>query len=122
MLRACMLVVILALVGCSNPTDGPSPAASAGPGSSPSVDCGPLSGDSCSEAIAAAQTTFADASPAIQAIRIVTPSPQMTCPPSGGPPGSAICTVLVVFTSPEGELAVALVRTSDGWAPSNSIR
>lgn len=120
MLRAIMLAVVL--VGCTNPTDSPSPAVSAAPGSSPSVDCGPLSGDSCSKAVVAAATSFTDASPAILAIRIVTPSALMTCPPSGGLAGSAICEVLVVFTSADGEVAVALVRTSGGWIRSDLIR
>lgn len=120
MLRALMLAIVL--VGCTNPTGSPSPAASAGPGSSPSVDCGPLSGDSCSNAVVAALTAFTDASPAFSAIRIVTPSALMTCPPSGGLAGSAICDVLVVFTIPEGEVAVALVRTSGGWIRSDLIR
>ena len=120
MLRALMLAIVL--VGCTNPTGSLPPAASAGPGSSPSVDCGPLAGDSCSKAVVAAVTTFTEASLAISAIRIVTPSALMTCPPSGGPAGSAICDVLVVFTIPEGEVAVALVRTSGGWIRSDLIR
>lgn len=140
-----LLVVGLAvgLAACSpnaNPSSSVSPVAgsaaptlteTAAPPTSPevSIDCGSLGTDSCHIAVTVALGALPGAcrspgrcGPAL-ALRIESPAPGRTCPPSGGPgPDSHICEVIAVVTTTNGDVLVGLEPTDGGWIWSGEIR
>lgn len=102
---------------------GCSAAPSAIPSAIPSqVDCGPLAADDCAAAIEVAKARLA-AGVTQTSIRVASPAPDHTCPPSGGLPGGHACAVIVVVSTNDGNVDVGLLRsTSGGWVDGVSIR
>jgi hypothetical protein len=87
----------------------------------PNVDCGPLAADDCAAAVEVAKARLAAGVPT--SIRVASPTPDHTCPPSGGRPGSHACAVIVVVSTTDGDVDVGLVRTtSGGWVDGVLIR
>lgn len=103
------------------PAGSPSPAVST-PSPAVSVECGPLDSDLCQKAVAVAEGTLPAGAPRIVAVRIEAPSALMTCPPSGGPPGSHSCGVMAIVATTTGDMVVGLVRSGDSWMWSNLMR
>lgn len=99
------------------------PTATAPPVAPPSgVDCGPLAADDCAAAIEVAKAALA-AGVVPTSIRVASPTPAHTCPPSGGLPGSHSCAVIVVVSTNDGNVDVGLLRTtSGGWIDASTIR
>lgn len=99
------------------------PTATAPPVAPPSgVDCGPLAADDCAAAIEVAKARVATGV-VLTSIRIASPTPGHTCPPSGGLAGSHACAVIVVISTGEGDVDVGLLRTtSGGWVDGVNIR
>jgi hypothetical protein len=131
-----MLIAALGLSACTSPIETPSSTPTAALAASPSlrespaqatgpaipIVCGPLAADSCATAVAIAERTLPGSDRPVTSVRIEPPTALMTCPPSGGLPGSRVCDVMVSLVTAEGEVVVALVRSGDGWFPSNLIR
>lgn len=125
-----LTVLALAAACTSNPSPQvviPTAASSpttATPSSSPaiSVDCGPLAVDLCAKAAAVAEGTFPATHQSFISVRIESPTPSATCPPSGGPPGSHLCGVIATVITADAAVAVGLVQTPDGWIWSGLIR
>lgn len=93
------------------------------PSSTPSnVECGPLATNECAAAIAVAKAALA-AGVVPTSIRVASPTPDHTCPPSGGPVDSHACEVIVVVSTTGGNVDVGLLRTtSGGWTDGATIR
>ena len=86
------------------------------------VDCGPLAADDCAAAVEVATAGLA-AGVVPTSIRVASPAPDHTCPPSGGLPGSHACAVIVVVSTNDGNVDVGLVRTtSGGWVDGVMVR
>lgn len=86
------------------------------------VDCGPLAADDCAAAVEAAKARLAPGV-ALTSIRVASPAPGQTCPPSGGMAGSHACAVIVVLSTKDGNVDVGLLRaTSGGWVDGVNIR
>lgn len=135
--RCFWLVLTLAavLAGCGNPqptpsqpnatirlpttppTPSPSPSASPAPSPSLTLDCGPLAGDAaaCAVAVAAGKLGLLNPNAVVTAVRIQRLAPGATCPPNAGCPIRGLVPDLVAtFASNDGDVAVALIRTSSG--------
>ena len=118
------------LVPASSPLTRPSPqpsplAATATPTpSSPviAVVCGQLSADLCAKAVTVAEATFPTTHPPFTSVSIAAPTALKTCPPSGGPPGSHLCDVIVTVTTADGTVDVGLIPYGDSWRWANLIR
>jgi hypothetical protein len=112
--RVCAALIVAASVayGCT-----------AVPSSSPStLDCGPLAAEDCAAAIEVAKARLA-AGVVPTSIRVASPAPGHTCPPSGGLAGSHACSVIVVVSTGDGSVEVGLLRTtSGGWVDGVNIR
>ena len=89
---------------------------------SPAVACGPLAADHCAKAVTVAEGTFPASHQPFISVRIESPTPTRTCPPSGGPSGSHICGVIATVTTVDTAVAVGLVPTDGGWVWSGLIR
>ena len=86
------------------------------------VDCGPLAADDCAAAVEVAKAGLA-AGVVLTSIRVASPTPDHTCPPSGGMAGSHSCAVIVVVSTNDGNVDVGLLRTtSGGWVDGVTIR
>jgi hypothetical protein len=86
------------------------------------VDCGPLAADDCAAAVEVAMARLATGV-VLTSIRVASPTPGHTCPPSGGLPNSHACAVIVVISTGDGNLDVGLLRTtSGGWVDGVNIR
>lgn len=86
------------------------------------VDCGPLAADDCAAAIEVAKARLA-AGVVPTSIRVDTPTPDHTCPPSGGLAGSHACAVIVIVSTNDENVDVGLLRTtSGGWVDGVMIR
>lgn len=96
---------------------------SVAPSPTPSqLDCGPLAATDCAGAIEVAKAALA-AGVVPTSIRVTSPAPDHTCPPSGGLPGSHACAVIVVVATTDGSVDVGLLRTtSGGWVDAATIR
>jgi hypothetical protein len=86
------------------------------------VDCGPLAAADCAAATEVAKGALAaDALPA--SLRVTSPTPDHSCPPSGGLAGSHSCVVIVVVSAADGTHEIGLLRTtSGGWIDASTIR
>jgi hypothetical protein len=96
--------------------------ASAAPSASPAigVDCGPLSGDDCTLAVAVGEPYF---NGSIISIRIMSPSATATCSPGGGSyPGTSGCDVIAIVTTTSGEISLSLIRNGTNWLWTGAIR
>jgi hypothetical protein len=93
------------------------------PSSTPSnVECGPLATNECAAAIEVAKARLA-AGKVPTSIRVASPTPDHTCPPSGGPVDSHAREVIVVVSTTGGTVDVGLLRTtSGGWIDGATIR
>ena len=87
-----------------------------------SIDCGPLGAASCQQAVTVAVSIPQVSGSPIRDVRIVSPSAQQTCPPSGGPPGAHVCGVIAVVTTTSGTTTVGLAQSDAGWIWSSLIR
>jgi hypothetical protein len=86
------------------------------------LDCGPLAADDCAAAIEVAKAALA-AGMVLTSLRVAAPTPDHTCPPSGGRAGSRACAVIVVVSTNNGNVDVGLLRTvSGGWVDAANIR
>lgn len=120
-----LLLVVLPLIAACTSSPSPQPVTpTATPESSPTttIDCGPLAPDLCTGAVTVAEGSFPATHQPFISVQIESPTPTMTCPPSGGPPGSHLCGVIATVTTADGAVAAGLVRTDDGWVWSNLIR
>ena len=108
---ACILAASVAY-GC---TVTPSPTPS-------QIDCGPLAAHDCAAAIDVAKAGLV-AGVVPLSIRVASPAPNHTCPPSGGLAGSHECAVIVGVTTNDGNVDVGLLRNgSGGWLDAGTIR
>ena len=114
LLRACAASIVAASVGYG---------CTVVPSWTPSnLDCGPLAADDCAAAIEIAKARLA-AGDVPTSIRVVSPGPDHTCPPSGGMAGSHACSVIVVLSATDGNVELGLLRTtSGGWVDGVNIR
>jgi hypothetical protein len=112
--RSIAASVLAASIACGcSVTPSPSPS---------NVDCGPLAADDCAAAVQVAKAALV-AGVVPTSIRVASPTPDHTCPPSGGLPGSHACEVIAVVSTTDGNVDVGLVRTtSGGWVDGVSIR
>ena len=107
----CILAASVAY-GC---TVAPSPTPS-------QIDCGLLAAHDCAAAIDVAKAALV-AGVVPTSIRVASPAPDHTCPPSGGMAGSHSCAVIVVVSTNDGNVDVGLLRNgSGGWLDAVTIR
>jgi hypothetical protein len=117
-----LLALFAVLAGC-NPFASPQPSVSLqSPNEAVAVNCGPLAEASCEQAAEVAIETLGGADGPVLSVEIVSPSDQMTCPPSGGMPGSHACEVIAVVTTTAGTTTVGLVESDGGWMWSALMR
>ena len=86
------------------------------------MSCGPIAQASCEQAVQVAEGTLGAGHPPVLSVEIEAPSAQMTCPPSGGLPGSHVCGVIAIVTTTAGATTVGLVESAGGWMWSSLIR
>lgn len=87
------------------------------------IDCGPLASFDCAAAIDVVAKAALAAGVVLTSIRVASPTPDHTCPPSGGLLGSHDCAVIVVVSTNDGNVDVGLLRNgSGGWLDAATIR
>ncbi len=94
------------------------------PSPSVMVDCGPLAPDRCASAVAVAEGAFSPPHGPFTSVRMLAPSAVMTCPPSGGPEGAHICSLIAIISTADGSQTLGLVPGGQNgdWVPSNLVR
>ena len=89
----------------------------------PLVDCGPLPPLDCTAAMDVVAKGAVAAGVTLTSLRIASPTPDHTCPPSGGLAGSHECAVIVIVSTTDGNLEIGLLRNgSGGWIDAATIR